>query len=295
MTMDRILPPGGLGPKQEPLRREREPVKVKPLVWSGNEGRAPGGFYRLERPHGGDVWIIWSQGYVLGGVLYGAYRQTYPTREAAKAAAQADYEARILAAIEAPAQEPTCWLPTATVEWLMGYDGPACATTTAAHNRPIKSDGGVPLYTTPPDALALVAAAYRDAVRNILGVTIIVAPDGISHREGAESVRRQLAGFIETLTPADAQAALTAIERAAYERGKYKARLLLAGSVKETINNVLLDYRQTEVCDENGDGYPLVDALTLKGHSIDMGIREVESIADTVAGAILALLTQEGR
>ena len=29
MTMDRILPPGGLGPKQEPLRREREPVKVK--------------------------------------------------------------------------------------------------------------------------------------------------------------------------------------------------------------------------------------------------------------------------
>jgi hypothetical protein len=76
---------------------------------------------------------------------------------------------------------------------------------------------------TPPDALALVAAAYRDAVRKIQGVTIIVAPDGISHREGAESVRRQLAGFIATLTPADAQAALAAIERAAYERGVREA------------------------------------------------------------------------
>jgi hypothetical protein len=74
--------------------------------------------------------------------------------------------------------------------------------------------------STPPDALALVAAAYRDAVRNILGVTILVAPDGISHREGAESVRRQLAGFIETLTPADAESHLTALLRAEYERGK---------------------------------------------------------------------------
>lgn len=82
-----------------------------------------------------------------------------------------------------------------------------------------------------PDHLALVAAAYRDVVRNILGVTILVAPDGISHREGAESVRRQLAGFIETLTPADAEAHLTALLRAEYERGK-----------AETLGNLPADF-----------------------------------------------------
>ena len=80
-------------------------------------------------------------------------------------------------------------------------------------------------YVKHDDHLALVAAAYRDAVRNILGVTIIVAPDGISHREGAESVRRQLAGFIETLPPADAEARLTALLRAEYERGVREAAL----------------------------------------------------------------------
>ena len=115
------------------------------------------------------------------------------------------------------------------------------------------------------------------------------ATEALAERDAA------LAEVARLSTPADAEAHLTSLLRAEYERGKYKARLLLAGSVEETINNVLRYYRQTEVCDENGDGYPLVDALTLEGHSIDMGIREVESIADTVAGAILALLTQEGR
>ena len=83
--------------------------------------------------------------------------------------------------------------------------------------------------------------------------------------------------------------------RAAYERGKAEAQQSLGVAVKETIIGVLRHYQQTEICDEDGNGYPLVDALTLKGHSIDMGIREIENIADTVAGAILALLTQEGR
>lgn len=43
-------------------------------------------------------------------------------------------------------EDPICWLPTETVKWLEEYEGPACATQTAAHNRPIKSDGGVPVY-----------------------------------------------------------------------------------------------------------------------------------------------------
>lgn len=57
-------------------------------------------------------------------------------------------------------------------------------------------------------------------------------------------------------------------------------------TIEETIIGVLRHYRQTEVCDENGDGYPLIDALTLEGHGIDMGIREIEIIADTIADAL---------
>lgn len=57
-----------------------------------------------------------------------------------------------------------------------------------------------------PDHLALVAAAYRDAA------------------DKARSVGAMLcAADIREKTPADAQAALTAIERAAYERGVREA------------------------------------------------------------------------
>ncbi|ETD02911.1 hypothetical protein U717_04410 [Rhodobacter capsulatus R121] len=38
--------------------------------------------------------------------------------------------------------------------------------------------------------------------------------------------------------------------------------------------------------DEYGHGYPLVDALTLESHGIDMGEREIEHIADCIIAAI---------
>lgn len=53
--------------------------------------------------------------------------------------------------------------------------------------------------------------------------------------------------------------------------------------LKDLIYRVLRNYRQSEVADEEGDGYPLVDALTITGHSIDMGEREIANIADTLA------------
>ena len=46
--------------------------------------------------------------------------------------------------------EPFCWIPTSTAKWLEEYEGDACGTRTVVHNRPIKTDGGVPLYTSPP-------------------------------------------------------------------------------------------------------------------------------------------------
>jgi hypothetical protein len=108
--------------------------------------------------------------------------------------------------------EPVAWLPTATVKWLSEYDGPACATTTAAHNRPIKSDGGVPVYATQPDALALVAAAYRDAADRC-------GAHSYSNNYFVSKALHDASTDILAKTPADAQAALAAIERAAYERG----------------------------------------------------------------------------
>lgn len=68
-----------------------------------------------------------------------------------------------------PAQEPIAWLATETVRWLREYDGPACAMRTAVHNRPITSDGGVPVYLKPAaqdGAEVERLTAERDAARD---------------------------------------------------------------------------------------------------------------------------------
>lgn len=98
-------------------------VRVKPLVWGGVtdwrectkfEAAALGGKYfvaDLDKDSG-----IYSAGIDLGGLAFvmllepdekfgGKKPRSFPTIEAAKAAAQADYEARILAALE-PQPDP---------------------------------------------------------------------------------------------------------------------------------------------------------------------------------------------
>lgn len=62
-------------------------------------------------------------------------------------------------------------------------------------------------------------------------------------------------------------------------------------AIAEVMRQTLLDYRQSEVMDDLGCGYPLTDALTCEGHSIDMGMREIDNIVDEVMGAIKPLLT----
>lgn len=58
--------------------------------------------------------------------------------------------------------EPVAWLPDATIEWLKSYDGPACATKTAAHIRPLKSGRGKPVYLHPPQPSLSVADPSSD-------------------------------------------------------------------------------------------------------------------------------------
>lgn len=83
-------------------------VRIKPLVWnSDNEARGIGCTYTVWGEAGG--YKVSVNGMGPGGIIYGAYRQVYRTVGDAKAAAQADYEARILAALDltpAPAVEP---------------------------------------------------------------------------------------------------------------------------------------------------------------------------------------------
>ena len=78
-------------------------VRVKPLVWKGMGGgfwRAPAplfGFIRVEH-YSDDYQVVWS----VPGFCDTFTPGRFVTEEAAKAAAQADYEARILAALEKP-------------------------------------------------------------------------------------------------------------------------------------------------------------------------------------------------
>lgn len=53
--------------------------------------------------------------------------------------------------------------------------------------------------------------------------------------------------------------------------------------IEAKIYTFLREYRQEEVHDEDGYGYPLVDALTLDGHGIDMGEREIYNLARGIA------------
>ena len=67
---------------------------IKPLVWDADMARDPfGDYYEIEAGDGGTFEIEHPR-------LFNGYFQ-FKTKEAAKSAAQADHEARILAAIDA--------------------------------------------------------------------------------------------------------------------------------------------------------------------------------------------------
>ncbi len=71
------------------------PVRVKPLVWvNGAAKDLYGDEYQVVLHEGGTYEIEHPR-------LFNSWHR-FPTIEAAKAAAQADYEARMLAALEAP-------------------------------------------------------------------------------------------------------------------------------------------------------------------------------------------------
>lgn len=71
-------------------------VRVKPLEWDGCEARSAAGSYRVQRLD--DKWEPLHEGYYMLPRVHGMVK-AFDTKELAKAAAQADYEQRILSAL----------------------------------------------------------------------------------------------------------------------------------------------------------------------------------------------------
>ena len=53
-----------------------------------------------------------------------------------------------------------------------------------------------------------------------------------------------------------------------------------------------MNHRLTNVCDDDGEPYPLIDMLTLKGQTVDKGKEEVELLLDAIL--IDAIMAYEG-
>ena len=58
----------------------------------------------------------------------------------------------------------------------------------------------------------------------------------------------------------------------------------MAPVIQETIRN----YRMTTLVDSEGDGYPLIDAMTAAGQPVTCGIAECEYLTDAIWNALLA-------
>jgi hypothetical protein len=83
-------------------------LRVKPLEWKYGilddviEARHPFGSYACPKFH--DAWDLLRDGRHFHPKIHGVI-QTYPTLEAAQAAAQEDYEKHVLLMVETPAPE----------------------------------------------------------------------------------------------------------------------------------------------------------------------------------------------
>jgi hypothetical protein len=160
--------------------------------------------------------------------------------------------------------------PVEPVAWLVRWKDGGIAYLTDTTGVELRSDQTLaPLYTAPPDALALVAAAYRDAADRC-------GAHSYSNNYFVSKALHDASTDILAKTPADAQAALAAIERAAYERGRVKGWEEAA------------DFAESFKPIDFGDGEPVEAEPEVLMKCLVAGIR-------TIAGKLSALLTQEGR
>jgi hypothetical protein len=95
-------------PHMHPGAREwipRDAVRVKPLEWGHGEAHCPLGVYKIDsgQASGGGRWWSWALNPDESDPFFmWQNANNADSEEAAKAAAQADFEARILSALPAP-------------------------------------------------------------------------------------------------------------------------------------------------------------------------------------------------
>lgn len=130
-------------------------IKVKELDWNENEASSPVGHYRCQRL--GDKWEPLRNGYFMLTKWHGIVK-AFDTIEEAKAAAQSDYERRILSALSVPVPVPAQEAEPFAWYW---HDDHGCLCIAADSRKPEFPEAVNPLYLHPTPAHSGEAEAWR--------------------------------------------------------------------------------------------------------------------------------------
>lgn len=168
------------------IRQAAEPVAIKPLEWSADDS-IPGRF----RWKAGDYSIQkteWTETLTVYDVARGNWLAAgpQPTLEAAKAAAQADYEARIRSALASPAQqEPVAYACKADIDALTPGGADVSLSKVAMPQYGMR----MPLYASPAPDMRAEPEDWLDAEeRRERKLATVVAPDNGTPHEVISAV-----------------------------------------------------------------------------------------------------------
>jgi hypothetical protein len=137
---------------------------VKPLEWGGYYGRSaanPWGGYHItdrEGPNQDYDWFGWTQ---LSRGGFDESDEDYPTIEAAKAAAQADYQARILSALSIPTDATAALEEIKRQTWNEALEAAARVSEEITTNQHIAHDIKLGMFPTQTDLRDAIAATIR--------------------------------------------------------------------------------------------------------------------------------------
>lgn len=152
-------------------------IKVKELDWNENEASSPVGHYRCQRL--GDKWEPLRNGYFMLTKWHGIVK-AFDTIEEAKAAAQSDYERRILSALSVPVPVPAQEAEPFAWYW---HDDHGCLCIAADSRKPEFPEAVNPLYLHPTPA----HSGEREALER--------AASQLVNSELAQQIRKLVSGW----------------------------------------------------------------------------------------------------
>lgn len=174
-------------------------IKVKELDWNENEASSPVGHYRCQRL--GDKWEPLRNGYFMLTKWHGIVK-AFDTIEEAKAAAQSDYERRILSALSVPVPVPAQEAEPFAWYW---HDDHGCLCIAADSRKPEFPEAVNPLYLHPTPA----HSGEREALeRRIRSAGLKARDEVVDGIRGDGSPDNDLADYLERIVDACVCAAL---------------------------------------------------------------------------------------